>query len=369
MDDSSVPVLPMEHQETASSHDSMETDHQHNAQKVSRVLHSILATRLKMTKSLQELNNLSRWIPQHMAMAPYLKLSPYLYEVLEHQNVSAHGSGNTDESPIGAYVERVLGMLHNEATENSTAHHRECDRDHQLTSTTQTDRSHRSASPTLTMLDTTNTNSTPQTPFQSIWQHIGPDWPPNSVPIRCDVTSFEWDRLARFIQFDVVMMDPPWQLASSNPTRGVALAYAQLSDTHIQALPMRLIAKPDSFLFLWVINAKYQLSLQLIREWGYTFVDEITWVKHTKNRRLAKSHGYYLQHAKESCLVAVKGHPQHNKAAQISDVIFSERRAQSQKPSEIYSYIEELMPGGQFLEIFGRKNNLRSGWTTVGNEI
>ncbi len=28
-------------------------------------------------------------------------------------------------------------------------------------------------------------------------------------------------------------------------------------------------------------------------------VDEIVWVKMTVNRRMAKSHGYYLQHAKE----------------------------------------------------------------------
>ena len=27
-------------------------------------------------------------------------------------------------------------------------------------------------------------------------------------------------------------------------------------------------------------------------------VDEIAWVKLTVNRRMAKSHGYYLQHAK-----------------------------------------------------------------------
>ena len=28
--------------------------------------------------------------------------------------------------------------------------------------------------------------------------------------------------------FDVIVMDPPWQLASSQPTRGVAIGYAQL---------------------------------------------------------------------------------------------------------------------------------------------
>ncbi len=36
-------------------------------------------------------------------------------------------------------------------------------------------------------------------------------------------------------------------------------------------------------------------------------MDEIVWVKMTVNRRLAKSHGYYLQHAKEVCLVGKKG--------------------------------------------------------------
>ncbi len=29
-------------------------------------------------------------------------------------------------------------------------------------------------------------------------------------------------------QFDVIMMDPPWQLATANPTRGVALGYSQV---------------------------------------------------------------------------------------------------------------------------------------------
>jgi mRNA (2'-O-methyladenosine-N6-)-methyltransferase len=140
-------------------------------------------------------------------------------------------------------------------------------------------------------------------------------------------------------------------------------------------------------------------------------VDEIVWVKMTVNRRLAKSHGYYLQHAKEVCMVAVKNPsnssssgsssraqanaPQALAAADStaagdskdanssavaaaaaiaalqqqqqqqqqqqkhraglaalggrgvgSDVIFSERRGQSQKPEEIYELIEALVPGG-----------------------
>ena len=77
-------------------------------------------------------------------------------------------------------------------------------------------------------------------------------------------------------------------------------------------------------------------------------VDEIVWVKMTVNKRLAKSHGYYLQHAKEVCLVGRKGNlPPNTQSSVASDVIYSERRGQSQKPEEIYQIIEELVPGGR----------------------
>ena len=145
-------------------------------------------------------------------------------------------------------------------------------------------------------------------------------------------------------------------------------------------------------------------------------VDEIVWVKTTVNRRLAKSHGYYLQHAKEACLVGRKGAaPAGARACVGADVICAERRGQSQKPEEIYQLVEALVPNGKdgrknarvagfflrlhhlittsplsfthrplpalslsqsftlctgsYLEIFGRKNNLRDFWVTVGNEV
>ena len=63
----------------------------------------------------------------------------------------------------------------------------------------------------------------------------------------------------------------------------------------------------------------------------------------------------------------------------MKDVIFSKRKGQSQKPNEIYGIIESLVPNGRdccyefkigyYVEIFGRKNNLRNDWVTIGNEI
>ena len=74
------------------------------------------------------------------------------------------------------------------------------------------------------------------------------------------------------------------------------------------------------------------------------------WVKVTVNRRLAKSHGYYLQHAKEVCLVGLRGDaPPGLQRSVGSDVILSERRGQSQKPEEIYQLIEQLVPNGEWM--------------------
>jgi mRNA m6A methyltransferase catalytic subunit len=61
------------------------------------------------------------------------------------------------------------------------------------------------------------------------------------------------------------------------------------------------------FLLIWTINAKYRFAINLLQHWGYKPVDEIVWVKKTVKGKMAKGHGFYLQHAKESCLVGVKG--------------------------------------------------------------
>jgi len=149
----------------------------------------------------------------------------------------------------------------------------------------------------------------------------------------------------------------------------VAIAYDSLSDDFIQQIPVPKLQE-NGFIFIWAINAKYSIACKLMEKWGYKIVDEITWVKKTVNGKIAKGHGFYLQHAKESCLIGVKGDISERFMKNSScDVIFSERRGQSQKPEEIYQLIEKLIPNGFYLEIFGRRNNIRDKWVTIGNEI
>ena len=211
----------------------------------------------------------------------------------------------------------------------------------------------------------------------------------NSVPVYADVQNFNFLKLKKVQKeltgrlFDTIMMDPPWQLSSSQPSRGVAIGYSSLADDAIASLPIPSL-QTEGLLLIWVINAKFRLAMEMFKRWGYTMIDEVVWVKSTVKGKIAKGHGYYLQHSKETCLVGYKGSMQsflnrfktgkvtEDGQMQINiehDVIFSERRGQSQKPNKIYELVETIMPGGCYLEIFGRRNNLRKGWVTIGNEL
>lgn len=105
----------------------------------------------------------------------------------------------------------------------------------------------------------------------------------------------------------MIMMDPPWRLSSSQPSRGVAIQYMSLSDELIEMIPVPTLQK-KGFLFVWVINAKFEFTVKLMeKKWNYKVVDTINWIKKTVNGKIAKGHGFYLQHAKETCLVGYKG--------------------------------------------------------------
>ena len=58
-----------------------------------------------------------------------------------------------------------------------------------------------------------------------------------------NITDLYFDKLAASQKkfggrlFDVITCDPPWQLSSANPTRGVAIAYETLNDRQILDIP------------------------------------------------------------------------------------------------------------------------------------
>lgn len=99
-------------------------------------------------------------------------------------------------------------------------------------------------------------------------------YPNLCIPISADIREFKFKLLAEKQAeitgklFDVIMMDPPWQLSSSQPTRGVAIAYDTLNDNIITDIPVEKL-QTDGFIFIWTINAKFKVTLDLLKTWGY----------------------------------------------------------------------------------------------------
>jgi mRNA (2'-O-methyladenosine-N6-)-methyltransferase len=99
-------------------------------------------------------------------------------------------------------------------------------------------------------------------------------YPNFCIPISTDIRNFNFKFLAEEQKkltgelFDVIMMDPPWQLSSSQPTRGVAIAYDTLNDNIISDIPVQSL-QTDGFIFIWTINAKFKVTLDLLKGWGY----------------------------------------------------------------------------------------------------
>lgn len=197
-----------------------------------------------------------------------------------------------------------------------------------------------------------------------------PTYLTDSIAINGDVRELDWKKLGQIQKFDVILMDPPWQIAVANVTRGVNIAYEQLATPDIAAMPLQYV-QDNGFLFMWVIASQLMNGIKMMRDWGYKVVQTINWVKVSRTGRYMPSHGYYFQHNKETLLVGMKGEmPEELNADAFKSLIVAPREVrQSQKPEEMYKIIEEMFPGMMYLEVFARSHNLREGWVSIGIEL
>ena len=191
-----------------------------------------------------------------------------------------------------------------------------------------------------------------------------------AAPIQADVRHFNWHALASIAKFDVIVMDPPWNITPSQTTRGVDLGYQLMPEEEIAAMPIEIL-QDNGYCFMWVVASMLPIGIDMLKKWGYKVVDFVNWIKTSKYGRYKPSNGYFFQHTKETCLVGVKGTPIDGENINVfEDTIVEERGArQSHKPPTLYEIIERMFPGRMFLEIFARAHNQREGWVSIGLEI
>lgn len=159
--------------------------------------------------------------------------------------------------------------------------------------------------------------------------------------------------------YDIIYADPPWKY------------YLQLrgdSELHYNTMPMDEISElevpsaDNAVLFLWATNPKLPQALEVMDRWGFTYKTNLVWIKDKIGT------GYYFRAKHELLLLGTKGNiPAPMEHCRPHSVLNSPRREHSQKPDEIYEYIEVMYPGRSYLELFAR--NEREGWISWGDEL
>src|SRR5258706_14425719 len=86
--------------------------------------------------------------------------------------------------------------------------------------------------------------------------------------------------------FKVLYADPPWSFAQwshRGEGKGAEQHYQTMKLSDICALPVADIAKPDSALFLWVVQPQLPEAMRVLDAWGFKFrTVAFCWVKMPK---------------------------------------------------------------------------------------
>jgi len=173
-------------------------------------------------------------------------------------------------------------------------------------------------------------------------------------------------------KFNTILADPPWRFndryRKNSPEYKNVYRYPTLGLNEIKKLPVDFIANKPSHLYLWVPNALLPDGLEIMKEWGFQYKNNLIWHKIRKDGGPdGRGLGHYFRNTTEIVLFGVKGKNTRTLSAARSQVNFlaTRKREHSRKPDEMYEIIERCSPG-PYLELFARGERLN--WYAWGNE-
>ena len=173
-------------------------------------------------------------------------------------------------------------------------------------------------------------------------------------------------------KFNTILADPPWRFDNryqkNSPEYKNVYRYSTLGLNDIKKLPVNLIANNPSHLYLWVPNALLLEGLEVMKEWGFQYKNNLIWHKIRKDGGPdGRGLGHYFRNTTEIVLFGIKGKKARTLPAARSQVNFlaTRKREHSRKPDEMYEIIERCSPW-PYLELFARGERLN--WRVWGNE-
>jgi N6-adenosine-specific RNA methylase IME4 len=175
-------------------------------------------------------------------------------------------------------------------------------------------------------------------------------------------------------KYQTILIDPPWEYAEGWPAwantskERKPLPYESMSIEQIKALPVSQLLKNEGYCFLWTTNRYLETAFAVVRAWGFTPKQTITWCKEPNG----EGPGGMFSTTTEFLIVAQKiregtnAHGRRTKGRVNSSWFVFKRGRHSEKPSGFIELLERVSEG-PYLELFAREKRL--GWDCWGNEV
>lgn len=185
-------------------------------------------------------------------------------------------------------------------------------------------------------------------------------------------------------KFKAILADSPWQYDSpkamptviknnGEPAKAVNVEqhYKTMTVDEICALPVGKVLEESAFLFMWVTNPFLAdgSGPQVVKSWGFEPKTVITWAKVQQDAQTpSMKTGHWFRSASEHIIFGTRGKVK--RPEQFPALPTWQRHGRlphSVKPDLFYEYVEQVAPGGPWLEMFARRR--RAGWVSWGNQI
>ncbi len=176
--------------------------------------------------------------------------------------------------------------------------------------------------------------------------------------------------------FPVIVADPPWMYDDRGSRMAPSYAGPGRAYAHYEPQPLpriiamgnlvKLLAAPDSFLFLWTTNSMLPDALRVMTAWGFAYKGLITWRKIDKKGKPRIGGGHYVRNCTEHMLLGRRGRAKRRDAG-VPNVFDGRLTGHSRKPDESYRLIERFARG-PYLELYARRA-WSDEWAVWGDQL
>jgi N6-adenosine-specific RNA methylase IME4 len=148
--------------------------------------------------------------------------------------------------------------------------------------------------------------------------------------------------------FSTIVVDPPWDQLGRRTG-------------DLWNLPVQTMCARNAHLYLWVTNGALEQGFELLRYYGFRYVNCLTWCKSGPERE-----GTYYPSSTEHILVGVKGTLELKRRDVGTWFQWPWGHIHSEKPDRFYELVMSCSPG-PYAVLFSKKQ--RPGWTCAGLDL